>query len=434
MDCDICGCSEPNGSVVSAQDMRGAATMGYNPYLVGFPAGSPMEFMAKRSSDPSSDIANWKHRTINASVSTSDWYVCSQCREKLRAFLSMAERAASIETNPLLMRSAFSTPVPPMPPVVQQSLPPLPSPPMLPVAPPSTPPQTPQAVQAPVVQPMPPPELALDIFQGDTASSPLPLPVTGPMTIEALREAITRTVKGVLIMVGVLIIKSVVFAFLNTTNNYRYTVQDWIALTVALFVSAYGVTLYKPVFAIVSHGLISNVNLGRLPAWCSHHVTNLTSALKYILLMLFLGLLYLVLMPNVSRFNQLILKADVITTVLNVLVVAVAVVMLLLAGKHLYPLIDFFAQRVTDHVVPIPAPANMYGATGSPEGHTGLGVSCPNCKVLNEPASLFCAYCGFSLLSPSSVVPPISDKKSCPGCSAQNDRSSRFCISCGTPL
>lgn len=406
MDCDICGSGESNGTVVRAADMSKAATRGYNPYVVGFPSGSPMEFMAARSSDPSSDVSNWTHRTISGNLSTSDWYVCSRCMSKLSPFL-----------------------LPPPEPMVSAA--PLPSvssngPSQYRPSPPPLPPPQPRQVETVVeVAPAPSPEVYVSTI----------LPFPDPLSIGLLRAAIARTVKGVLIIVGVLVIEGIIFSFQKSSGHNRFTIWDWIALAVALFITGFGSTLYRPASDIASHYLIAGVNAGKTPAWCGQYLANLTSALRKTILLVFVGIFYAILMPMVSRFNERVLGIEMITTVLNVLIIISSLIVLFLIGKRLYPLIDHFSQHVTDRVAPIPVPDSHYESVPQPEIYkAGAAPVCPNCQTQNDAKALFCAACGSSLASRPAATPPRSDKKICSGCSAQNERSSKFCFSCGAPL
>ena len=261
------------------------------------------------------------------------------------------------------------------------------------------------------------------------------LPLPEPMTLGALREAIARTVKGVLIIAGVLTIEGVAFSFVKSSGNYRFTIWDWIALAIALFVAGLGSTLYRPVSGIVSHYLTTGVRSGKAPAWCGQYLANLTAALKKTLFLLLVGLFYVILMPTVSRFNGLVLKTEMVTTVLNVVIIIGSLVILFLIGKGLYPLLDHFTQHVTDRVAPIPMPDSHHQTAPIPDVTSSASESfCPNCKVQNDSKALFCSSCGSSLASQPKIQPPRSDKKICSGCYAQNDCSSKFCFNCGASL
>lgn len=260
-------------------------------------------------------------------------------------------------------------------------------------------------------------------------------PLTEPLSIGLLRESIARTIKGALIIVGVLVIEGVIFSFLEPSNNQRFSLQDWSALAIALFVTGIGITLYKPASAIASHYLIVGVNAGITPAWCGQHIANLASALKNTILLLFVGVFYAILMPMVSRFNERVLRTEVITTVLNVLIIMGSLIVLFLIGKRLYPLIDHFSLHVTDRVAPIPMPDSQYQTAPIAAAESDvMSKLCTNCKTQNKAEALFCTHCGFAFITQPEAPAPVSRQKTCPGCSTQNDCSSKFCFSCGSPI
>jgi hypothetical protein len=275
------------------------------------------------------------------------------------------------------------------------------------------------------VDPVPSPEVFV-------ASVP---PLPEPLSIGLLRESIARTIKGALIIAGVLVIEGVIFSFLEPSVNQRFLLQDWISLTIALVVTGFGVTLVRPASSIAAHYLIAGVRSGTAPVWCGQYLANLTSALKNTILLLFVGIFYAILMPMLSRFNVRVLGSEMITTVLNVLVIIGSLIVLFLIGKKLYPLIDHFSQHVTDRVAPIPVPDSHYHTAPIPEDQSVVrSTVCTNCKTQNNAKALFCTQCGFAFVAQSKVPPPVSDQKTCPGCSAQNDCSSKFCFRCGTPF
>ena len=275
------------------------------------------------------------------------------------------------------------------------------------------------------VDPVPSPEVPV--------SSIPPLPE--PLPIGVLREAIARTIKGALIIAGVLVIKGVIFSFLDPSINHRFSLQDWSALAIALFVTGFGVTLYKPASAIASHYLIAGARSGTAPAWCKQHLANLGSALKHVIRLLFVGLFYAILMPTVSRFNELVLKTGMLTTVLNVLIIIGSLIALFVIGKKLYPLIDHFSEHVADQVAPIPLAESRHQTAPIPEFERVVqSMVCTNCKTQNKTKALFCTFCGFAFVTQPKASPPVSGQKTCPGCSTPNDCSSKFCFHCGSPI
>jgi hypothetical protein len=275
------------------------------------------------------------------------------------------------------------------------------------------------------VDPVPSPEVSV--------SSVTPLPE--PMPIGVLRAAIARTIKGALIIAGVLVIEGVIFSFLDPSISHRFSLQDWSALAIALFVTGFGVTLYKPASAIASHYLIEGVRSGAAPAWCRQHLPDLEIALKHTIRLLFVGLFYAILMPTVSRFNELVLKTGMLTAVLNVLVIIGSLILLFLIGKKQYPLIDHFSEHVADQVAPIPVSDSRHQAAPPPEfDRVVQSKVCTNCKTQNKANALFCNYCGFAFVAQPKAPPPVSDQKTCPGCSTPNDCSSKFCSHCGSPI
>lgn len=275
------------------------------------------------------------------------------------------------------------------------------------------------------VDPVPSPEVSV--------SSIPPLPETLPIGL--LRAAIARTIKGALIIAGVLVIEGVIFSFLDPSANHRFSLQDWSALAIALFVTGFGVTLYKPASVIASHYLIAGARSETAPAWCKQHLADLASALKNTILLLFIGVFYTILMPMVSRFNVRVLGSEMITTVLNVLIIIGSLIVLFIIGKRLYPLIDHFSQHVTDRVAPIPVPDGhcQTDPIAAAESIVASRV-CANCKTQNKAEALFCTHCGFAFVAQPKAPLPVSGQKVCPGCSAQNDSSSTFCFRCGSPL
>ena len=275
------------------------------------------------------------------------------------------------------------------------------------------------------VDPVPSPEVSV--------SSITPLPE--PLPIAVLRAAIARTIKGSLIIAGVLVIEGVIFSFLDPSINHRFSLQDWSALAIALFVTGFGVTLYKPASSVASHYLIEGVRSGVAPAWCRQHLSNLEIALQHAIRLLFVGLFYAILMPTVSRFNELVLKTGMLTTVLNVLIIIGSLIVLFLIGKKLYPLIDHFSEHVADQVAPIPVSDGRYQTALAPEfDRVVQSKACTNCKTQNKANALFCTFCGFAFVAQPKVPPPVSDQKTCPGCSSPNDCSSKFCSHCGSPI
>ncbi len=275
------------------------------------------------------------------------------------------------------------------------------------------------------VDPVPSPEVSV--------SSVPPLPE--PLPIGVLRAAIARTIKGALIIAGVLVIEGVIFSFLDPSINHRFSLQDWSALAIALFVTGFGVTLYKPASAIASHYLIAWIRSGAAPAWCRQHLSNLGFALQHAILLLFVGLFYTILMPTVSRFNELVLKAGMLTTVLNVLIIIGSLIVLFLIGKKLYPLIDHFSEHVADQVAPVPVSDSRHPTASAPEFERALQSKvCTNCKTQNKAKALFCTNCGFAFVAQPKAPPPVSDQKTCPGCLTPNDCASRFCSHCGSPI
>ena len=275
------------------------------------------------------------------------------------------------------------------------------------------------------VDPVPSPE----VFVSFVAPLPEPLP------IGVLRAAIARTIKGALIIAGVLVIEGVIFSFLDPSVNHHFSLQDWSALSIALFVAGFGVTLYKPASAIASHYLIAMVRSGAAPAWCRQHLSNLGFALQHAILLLFVGLFYTILMPTVSRFNELVLKTGMLTTVLNVLIIIGSLIVLFLIGKKLYPLIDHFSEHVADQVAPIPVSDSRHPTAPTPVlDRVVQSKVCTNCKTQNKANALFCTNCGFAFVAQPKAPPPVSDQKTCPGCSEVNDCSSKFCFHCGSPI
>lgn len=275
------------------------------------------------------------------------------------------------------------------------------------------------------VDPVPSPEVSVP------SVSPLP----EPLSIGLLREAIARTIKGALIITGVLVIEGVIFSSLKPSVGNRFSLQDWSALAIALFVTGFGVTLYRPTTAIASHYLVAGVRSGKAPAWCSQYLSNLMSALRNTILLLFVGIFYAILMPMITRFNERVLGFEVITTVLNVLIIIGSLIVLFLIGKRLYPLIDHFSQHVADRVAPIPLSDSCPQTAPIQETErAALSILCTNCKTQNNPKALYCTNCGFAFVIQPKAPRPVSDQKTCPGCSAQNDCSSKFCFRCGTPI
>ncbi|MEI7947028.1 MAG: hypothetical protein WCJ02_10035 [bacterium] len=275
------------------------------------------------------------------------------------------------------------------------------------------------------VDPVPSPEVSV--------SSVPPLPE--PLPINVLRAAIARTIKGALIIAGVLVIEGVIFSFLDPSDNHRFSLQDWSALAIALFVTGFGVTLYKPASVIASHYLIEGARSETAPAWCKQHLSNLEIALKHAIRLLFVGLFYAILMPTVSRFNELVLKTGMLTTILNVVIVIGSLIVLFLIGKKLYPLIDHFSEHVADQVAPIPVADSRHQAAPTLEFECVVQSKvCANCKTQNKAKALFCTSCGFAFVAQSKDSPPVSDQKTCPGCSTPNDCSSKFCFHCGSPI
>lgn len=275
------------------------------------------------------------------------------------------------------------------------------------------------------VDPVPSPEVSV--------SSIPPLPE--PLSIPLLREAIARTIKGALIIAGVLVIEGVIFSFLEPSSNHRFSLQDWCALAIALFVTGLGITLYRPASAIASHYLIAGARSETTPAWCGQHLADLASALKNTILLLFIGVFYAILMPMVSRFNVRVLGSEMITTVLNVLIIIGSLIVLFIIGKRLYPLIDHFSEHVADQVAPIPVSDSCHPTAPIPEFESVVQSKvCANCKTRNKAESLFCTHCGFAFVDQPKAPLPVSGQKVCSGCSAQNDSSSTFCFRCGSPL
>lgn len=275
------------------------------------------------------------------------------------------------------------------------------------------------------VDPVPSPEVSV--------SSIPPLPE--PLPIGLLRAAIARTIKGALIIAGVLVIEGVIFSFLDPSDNHRFSLQDWSALAIALFVTGFGVTLYKPASIIASHYLIAWARSETAPAWCKQHLSNLEIALKHAIRLLFVGLFYAILMPTVSRFNELVLKTGMLTTILNVLVIMGSLVVLFLIGKKLYPLIDHFSEHVADQVAPIPVSDSCHPTAPTPEFERVVQSKvCANCKTQNNGKALFCTSCGFAFVALPKAPLPVSAQRTCPRCSAPNDCSSKFCFHCGSPI
>lgn len=205
------------------------------------------------------------------------------------------------------------------------------------------------------------------------------------VTTDDVRGAVNWALKGVSAIGGLLGFQFLLYLFLDTSSD-SFKTYDWLALLIKGFITGIGISLYKPIALLVAAPVAAFVQSDERPGWHSC-CGNFVAVARNLTLFACFGILCLFLLPTLATFNDQVLHARWLTSILWVCVALAVIGILVTIWVNTLPIIDLLSDKITDTLVPVPPP---------PPSLRAVRV-CPQCQAPSGNDSRFCADCGTSL-------------------------------------
>ena len=211
---------------------------------------------------------------------------------------------------------------------------------------------------------------------------------------KAFTEAMRRVVKGVVAIVGLIVLKAVGLSFLRVNSYFAgMTFHSWIEVVIALIIVGLEIKRYQAVKTVVTFRLTTWVRVGRIPGR-ENYLGNLVAVAGNLTLLIYVVPLYMYLLPRITECNYAFMHFGSLTTMLNVSVCIAVVGVLFVLWKDAQVLIDLLTGDITDKVAPLSSDIAY--------------VDCPACGTKNNRDAVFCLSCGGVMQQQKTPVVPVN--------------------------